>query len=64
MSNVDIDLIVKSPIRLDYVDSEVDLAASLARNPDINERIVAERLRLRVEQAGQSPTLTRQCRAI
>ncbi len=64
LSNVDIDLIVKSPIRLDYVDSEVDLAASLARNPDINERIVAERLRLRVEQAGQSPTLTRQCRAI
>ena len=64
LSNVDIDLIVNSPIRLDYADHEVDLAASLARNPDINERIVAERLRLRVDQIGDAPTLARQRRAL
>ncbi|HDX8428299.1 TPA: hypothetical protein RQN23_002999 [Aeromonas veronii] len=64
LSNPDIDLIVNSPICLDYADHEVDLAASLARNPDINERIVAERLRLRVDQIGDAPTLARQRRAL
>lgn len=58
LDEFDINLIIHSRLQLDYADDEVSLAANLARNPDINERIVAERLRLRVEQLSESPALT------
>ena len=64
LSEFDVKLIARSRIQLDYQDTEVTLATSLANNPDINERIVAERLRLQLEQISDTPTLTRQRRAL
>lgn len=64
LEDFDINLIARSRIQLDYSDDEVNLAIGLANNPDINERIVAERLRLQLEQISDTPTLTRQRRAL
>ncbi|BDS28576.1 hypothetical protein KAM479c_03000 (plasmid) [Aeromonas caviae] len=55
LSDSDINLIARSGIQLAYSDDEVDLATSLARHPALNEQIIAERLRLRVEQANDTP---------
>lgn len=62
LSEFDANLIARSGIQLDYADGEVNLAASLARHPTFNEQIIAERLRLRVEQLNDNPapTLARQ----
>lgn len=62
LSEFDASLIARSGIQLDYADGEVNLAASLARHPTFNEQIIAERLRLRVEQLNDNPapTLARQ----
>lgn len=57
VSDFNINLIIHSGIQLDYVDDEVDLAASLARCPELNERIVSERLRLQVEHLSDTPSL-------
>ena len=66
LSEFDVKLIARSRIQLDYSDAEVNLGCALASNPDINERIVAERLRLRTEQLNDNPapTLARQQRAL
>ncbi len=60
----DIKQIINSRIQLDYKDAEVDLAKSLANHPELNERIIAERLRLQLEQINDTPTLARHRRAI
>lgn len=57
LDEFDINLIIHSRLQLDYADSDVSLAASLASNPDINERIVAERLKMRLEQFSEPPAL-------
>ena len=58
LSDFDINLIIHSRLQLDYADDEVSLAASLANHPEINERIVAERLKLRVAHINDTPALT------
>ena len=62
----DIKQIINSRIQLDYKDRDVDLAKSLANHPELNERIIAERLRLQLEQISDTPSLepARQRRAI
>ena len=60
LNEFDIKMIVNSPIELDYADNEVSLAASLATDPELNEWIIAERLRLRTEQLNDTPALARQ----
>lgn len=57
LNEFDINLIIHSRLQLDYADSDVSLAASLANHPDLNERIVAERLKMRLEQLSESPSL-------
>ena len=57
LSEFDTNLIIHSPLQLDYADDEVNLTTILAHNPDINERIVAERLKLRMEDINDTPTL-------
>ncbi|HDX8428282.1 TPA: hypothetical protein RQN23_002982 [Aeromonas veronii] len=57
LSEFDTNLIIHSPLQLDYADDEVNLTTILAHNPDINERIVAERLKLRMEHINDTPTL-------
>ncbi len=57
LDEFDINLIIHSRLQLDYADDEVSLAASLAKHPEINERIVAERLKLRMEHINDTPTL-------
>jgi hypothetical protein len=57
LSEFDINLIIHSRLQFDYADDEVDLAASLACHPELNNRIVAGRLSLRLEQSGDTPAL-------
>lgn len=58
LSYFDINVIARSNLQLDYADSDVSLAASLANHPELNERIVAERLQMRVAQLSDAPSLT------
>lgn len=66
LGEFDINLIINSRLQLDYEDAEVNLANSLARHPELNERIIAERLQLRMDLMSDTPALTpaRQRRAI
>lgn len=58
LSYFDINVIARSNLQLDYTDDEVSLAANLANHPELNERIVAERLQMRVAQLSDAPALT------
>lgn len=58
LSYFDINVIARSRLQFDYADDEVNLAASLANHPELNERIVAERLQQRVAQLNESPAPT------
>ncbi|HDX8428303.1 TPA: hypothetical protein RQN23_003003 [Aeromonas veronii] len=66
LGEFDINLIINSRLQLDYQDAEVNLANSLARHPELNERIIAERLQLRMDLMSDTPALApaRQRRAI
>lgn len=61
-SQFDIDFIVKADLQFDYSDADVCLTSSLARNPELNEEIAAQRLKWKLErmQDTPAPLLTRQ----
>ena len=61
-SQFDFDFIVKADLQFDYSDADVCLTRSLARNPELNEEIAAQRLKWKLErmQDTPAPVLTRQ----
>ena len=61
-SQFDLDFIVKADLQFDYSDADVCLTSSLARNPELNEEIAAQRLKWKLErmQDPSTPLLTRQ----
>lgn len=57
LSEFDINLIIQSRIQLDYCHAEVNLANSLARHPELNERIIAARLQQHMDCISDTPAL-------